>query len=64
MPGGMGTYFGEADLALWSGAKDIDPSLKLEPYCLLRIADSQVEARNSQYAGWAHLRLMKRQIRL
>ena len=50
MPGGMGTYFGEADLALWSGAKDIDPSLKLEPYCLLRIADSQVEARNSQYA--------------
>ena len=50
MPGGMGTYFGETDLALWQGATDIDPSLKLEPYCLLRIADSQVEARNSQYA--------------
>lgn len=49
MPGGMGTYFGEADLALWQGANDIAPSLKLEPYCLLRIADSQVEARNSQY---------------
>ena len=50
MPGGMGTHFGEADLALWQGVKDTDPSLKLEPYCLLRIADSQVEARNSQYA--------------
>jgi len=50
MPGGMGTYFGEADLALWQGTNDVAPSLKLEPYCLLRIADSQVEARNSQYA--------------
>jgi len=49
-PGGMGTHFGDADLALWQGVKDIDPSLELEPYCLLRIADSQVEARNSQYA--------------
>jgi len=50
MPGKMGTYFGEADLALWQGTNDVAPSLKLEPYCLLRIADSQVEARNSQYA--------------
>lgn len=50
MPGGMGTHFGEAGLALWRGAKEIDPALELEPYCLLRIADSQVEARNAQYA--------------
>jgi len=50
MPGGMGNYFGEADLALWQETKNFDPSLELEPYCLLRIADSQAEARNSQYA--------------
>lgn len=50
MPGGMGVHFGEAGMALWSGAKEIDPSLKLESYCLLRIADSQAEARNAQYA--------------
>lgn len=50
LSGGMGTHLGQTDLPLWQGTKAIEPSLKLEPCYLIRIANNQVEARNSQYA--------------
>ena len=47
--GGLGSQFGQEDISLWRGTGDIDLSLRLEPYCLLRISDSQTTA-SSQYA--------------
>ena len=50
---GLGSWesgFGQADLPLWRGTREIDESLQLYPMYLLRIAEDEHTYASSQYA--------------